>query len=832
MNRLSIIEKLAEGAAVDLFLGRDPQGSLRVVEALRPEVASRMEVVQRISTEVKLRQTLSHPHLARRVDSHGNSTTGRFWTSEPVKGDTLRKLLKVHRRLGPLQAMSLTLSLAEAMTYLHARGLPHGSLTPGYILVETSGQRIIPKLLDSGLSLCRIPEAPVPGGRLLVAPEYLSPERVQGQRSDEQSDVYGLGVLLFELVTGHAPYSDPDVNTTRQLHVRGSIPRLPAGLELLEPIIHGCLAKSAANRLDMTALHSALTRAIATAQSRARRTPATSTALGTVSAPGKQKAFGSYQPVRLLGEGAMGQVYLARNSRTEREMAIKVLRGEHVQNQEIVARFFQEARAANKVIHERISQIYDCVDERVSGEGERCYLVMEYLTGSTLREAMSKTPMPLTRLLHLIQQVCEGLSAAHGAGVVHRDIKPENIFLCSAFGKHDQVKLVDFGIAKLSWDGGTQGKALTQNGELLGTPSYMAPEQLNSSNVDARADIYAVGTVLYELIGGRKPFKAKTLGELLVSITTTPPSYLGDVTAAGEPLPLALRRVVMRCLEKDPAKRPQSMAELGRMLADCGKLDPSDAAQSPQGVFEGEAGEPLELTGRFEPVRPEAAPSRKASPPPLPMQTRASTSVVSAPAKDGAILAHYGSRKQALAASRARGAELSLAVPSLDLTPGQSVKLRVSFADSGRTFDVTGSVAREPSDFGMRVLFTGTEKQRAAEMLAFCADRTPLMGTSQSRRLPVRIPCKLKSDLSNLSGNVSDLSRTGAFLVLHGRAPLVGSWVKLCLDPGPLGMGGSSVDVRIVWRGEKQGVPGVGVAFQNISGAPAELIGRYLQKRG
>jgi serine/threonine protein kinase len=295
--------------------------------------------------------------------------------------------------------------------------------------VETSNQKVTPKLLDSGLSLCRIPQLPSVGNRSLVAPEYLSPERVQGQRFSEHSDVYGLGVLLFELCTGHAPYSDPDVNTTRQLHVRGSLPKLPAGLELIEPIIHGCLAKSPKERLDMASLHAALTRTIEVAQSRTRLRQTVRPSTTPAPQSPRNKPFGHYVPVRLLGEGAMGRVYLARNTKTEREMAIKVLRAEHVHDQDSVARFFQEARAANKVIHERIAQIYDCVDERLTGEGDRCYLVMEYLTGTTLRDVMAKEPLPLSRILPLMKQVCEGLAAAHGAGVIHRDIKPESNFV-------------------------------------------------------------------------------------------------------------------------------------------------------------------------------------------------------------------------------------------------------------------------------------------------------------------------------------------------------------------------------------------------------------------
>ncbi|NMO17096.1 serine/threonine protein kinase [Pyxidicoccus fallax] len=271
--------------------------------------------------------------------------------------------------------------------------------------------------------------------------------------------------------------------------------------------------------------------------------------------------LGNYQLERLLGEGSMGKVFQARHARLGRQVALKVLKPEHARDSGFVQRFFQEARTVNQINHEHIVEIFDFVDE---GEGGHVYCVMELLRGQSLASLAQEEKLTLARIQRIAVQVCAALGAAHQVGVVHRDVKPDNLFIIHRAGQPDFVKVLDFGVAKLlTSEGNTTG---TMDGTIIGTPAYMAPEQAAGLPVDARADIYAVGNMLYELLSGRPPFQAPAFGQLVVQIITQPPPPLPPFLPSGEPLPPQLNALVMRCLAKEPEARPQSLAEVTTAL--------------------------------------------------------------------------------------------------------------------------------------------------------------------------------------------------------------------------------------------------------------------------
>ncbi len=272
--------------------------------------------------------------------------------------------------------------------------------------------------------------------------------------------------------------------------------------------------------------------------------------------------LGSYQLEHLLGEGSMGRVFQARHARLGRQVALKVLRPEHARDSGFVRRFFQEARTVNQINHEHIVEIFDFVDE--SAAGGPVYCVMELLRGQSLSSLAQEEKLTLARIQRFVVQVCAALGAAHQVGVVHRDVKPDNLFVIHRAGQTDFVKVLDFGVAKLlSAESGTTG---TVDGIIIGTPAYMAPEQAAGLPVDARADIYAVGNILYELISGKPPFQASAFGHLVVQIITQPPPPLPSHLPSGEPVPPQLAELVMRCLAKEPEARPQSLAEVTTAL--------------------------------------------------------------------------------------------------------------------------------------------------------------------------------------------------------------------------------------------------------------------------
>lgn len=286
--------------------------------------------------------------------------------------------------------------------------------------------------------------------------------------------------------------------------------------------------------------------------------------------------LGNYQLERLLGEGSMGKVFQARHARLGRQVALKVLKAEHARDSGFVQRFFQEARTVNQINHEHIVEIFDFVDE---GEGGHVYCVMELLRGQSLSSLVREEKLTLARIQRIVVQVCAALGAAHQVGVVHRDIKPDNLFIIHRAGQPDFVKVLDFGVAKLlTSEGNTTG---TMDGTIIGTPAYMAPEQAAGLPVDPRADVYAVGNILYELLAGRPPFQAPAFGQLVVQIITQPPPPLPTQLPSGEPMPRQLSELVMRCLAKEAESRPQSLAEVTTSLL---LLPPVSSAAAAQAV--------------------------------------------------------------------------------------------------------------------------------------------------------------------------------------------------------------------------------------------------------
>ncbi|RKH01063.1 PEGA domain-containing protein [Corallococcus sp. CA053C] len=273
--------------------------------------------------------------------------------------------------------------------------------------------------------------------------------------------------------------------------------------------------------------------------------------------------LGNYQLERLLGEGSMGRVFQARHVRLGRQVALKVLRPEHARDSSFVQRFFQEARTVNQVNHEHIVEIFDFVDDSPDGY---VYCVMELLRGQSLGALLKEEGLTLSRVQRIGVQVCAALGAAHQVGVVHRDIKPDNLFISQRSGQADFVKVLDFGVAKLMTTQTGVSLTGTLDGTIIGTPAYMAPEQAAGLPVDARADIYAVGNILYEMLAGHPPFQASAFGQLVVQIITQAPPPLPAQLPSGEPTPPALASLVMRCLAKEPEARPQTLAEVTTAL--------------------------------------------------------------------------------------------------------------------------------------------------------------------------------------------------------------------------------------------------------------------------
>src|SRR5437016_9029609 len=273
--------------------------------------------------------------------------------------------------------------------------------------------------------------------------------------------------------------------------------------------------------------------------------------------------LGRYEIRSKLGEGGMGEVYLAEDTRLHRKVALKILPTELAANKDRMRRFEQEAQAAAALNHPNIAHIYEI------GEGKGVnFIAMEFIDGQTLREKIHREHTELRTLLRLLQHAAEGLAKAHAAGIVHRDLKPDNIMIT----RDGHAKILDFGLAKLierpPISGGDSSEVATAvmpqhstPGAIMGTVGYMSPEQAQgkTNEIDQRSDIFSFGCILFEAATGKKPFEGESVIKSLHMVVYEPAQPIADLNPSAPP---ELQRIVRRCLAKDPDERYQSIKEV------------------------------------------------------------------------------------------------------------------------------------------------------------------------------------------------------------------------------------------------------------------------------
>jgi serine/threonine-protein kinase len=304
---------------------------------------------------------------------------------------------------------------------------------------------------------------------------------------------------------------------------------------------------------------------------------------------------GKYRVDRVLGTGGMGMVLGAWHLRLEQRVAIKVLRPEMAAQPDIVRRFEREAHAASRLESEHVARVMD-VDTLDDGTS---FLVMEFLEGRDLSFVRrARTPLDPAQAVGCVLQACRAIADAHAAGVIHRDLKPANLFVARRRDGGARIKVLDFGISKVT-TADVDGHG-TQTAAMIGSADYMSPEQMTSSrDVDARTDIWSLGVVLFELCTATTPFAGATMPQVCAAVMTMQPPAPRSIRPEIDP---GLEAVILRCLRKEPAERYASVAELARALAPFGPEDvdaidprPAEAASEPQRAADGEA--PTEASG-------------------------------------------------------------------------------------------------------------------------------------------------------------------------------------------------------------------------------------------
>ncbi|HRI54892.1 MAG TPA: serine/threonine-protein kinase, partial [Pseudomonadota bacterium] len=271
---------------------------------------------------------------------------------------------------------------------------------------------------------------------------------------------------------------------------------------------------------------------------------------------------GRYRIEGVLGSGGMGTVYLAQHTHMRKRVALKMLHAETSQVPELVARFEREAVAMSRAEHPNIATATDFG----RAENGAFFLVLEYIEGYSLRQALKTGPMEVRRVAHIVRQIASALERSHELGIIHRDLKPENIMLVPRQGDVDYVKILDFGLAKLApealeVEGESAGQAITRHGSVFGTPRYMAPEQCVGEDVDVRADLYALGLILYEALTGLHPFNEREPRKMIRHHLFTPIPPM-KTRAPAVTVPPSIDALVMPLLEKPRGKRHASANEL------------------------------------------------------------------------------------------------------------------------------------------------------------------------------------------------------------------------------------------------------------------------------
>ena len=473
LSNYQLLDFLGRGArGFDVYKARDLALDRTVVVKLlvsdRPLREEDREIARRDAEAVA---ALRHPNLCP-VFEVGETREGvLFIAMACCEGESLAEQIA----RGPLEiqaAVDLAAQIADGLARVHEAGVVHRNLKPSDVIVAPDGRAWI---TDFGLG--RFDERTLVSGEGGEMPSaYLSPEQLRGDEPDARSDVWGLGAVLYEMVTGRRAFPNgPGTGAEAPVPMSRLREGVPAELQ---KIVSRALAFRSMDRYPSA------------------RQMASDLRNGVQ--PGAWRsgeAHGSFGPYRIagvLGGGGMGVVYRAEDPRLGRRVAIKLLPPGLTRDPEAKARFLQEARAASSLDHPNLCTVYEVGEAGT----DQLYLAMPCYDGETLRHRLDAGPLPVSEAVDCVSQLLKGLSKAHRNGIVHRDVKPANLMITD----DGVVKILDFGIAKLAGS-----VNLDQAGTRVGTPAYMAPEQSRGEEVDARADLWSVGVVLYEMLTGTRP---------------------------------------------------------------------------------------------------------------------------------------------------------------------------------------------------------------------------------------------------------------------------------------------------------------------------------------
>ena len=520
---------------------RQADGRAMTVKVFSPTLR---EERSHFRAETEALQAVADRHLAP-VEA-GITAEGRPWMARPyLTGGSLADRLAAHGPLSVTEAVTAALSVTSALSALHDRNLVHGDVRPANFLLDADGTVVLADPLPSSVRQALVRD----GER--AHPDFQPPEVLQGREWTPAGDVYALASTLYALLSGHSPFEE---ETTRG--VPALLLRILAGPPPdvrradLPPALHVALSTSlsphSASRPTVASLAEQLRSAaehagLGSESDRLDTVPPPAAIHHATSAPTEGTPLGAnYLLHEVIGRGAMGEVWRGTLRAGGHPVAVKVLRPEFAGEHEYVSRFLQELQTLRRLNHPHVVRVRDQV-----WEGTTLAIVMNLIDGVDLRRFASGALAP-SIACELLAQVSEGLAAVHAAGVIHRDLKPENILVEHDGAGRFHTRITDFGIVRLAG-----GPSLTQDGLLVGTVQYAAPERIRDLPDTPAADVYSLGVIAYELLTGRRPFVATESAHLREA-------HLHQEPARPHGMPEPVWAVVSACLAKDPAARPQA----------------------------------------------------------------------------------------------------------------------------------------------------------------------------------------------------------------------------------------------------------------------------------